>query len=301
LSGAGAAPTFPFVQLELAGATGIGDGRYPLRDAGAEGGAPSGVLVVAALGAPMAARGRPRRRARPRQVEPGEDPAPVPITRLTVVRAEPFADGAAGERWLARLERDPDAIDESVAAAVATVNVALHAHAIATQDPALAQVSRSLALAIRVGVGSGEEVADGRWSRAVEVPTRPERQRRVEALRPAERLAAVLGGRERPDACETLLLRARADLDAGRGREAALQLHLGLDALLAELAPDPGPDQEVDLATLGERRDRVAAIARWALDAEPDGAELDEVADALLTCERVLRRRRILGTGAGER
>ena len=37
------------------------------------------------------------------------------------------------------------------------------------------------------------------------------------------------------DACETLLLRARADLDAGRRREAALQLRVGLEALLVEL------------------------------------------------------------------
>ena len=45
----------------------------------------------------------------------------------------------------------------------------------------------------------------------------------------------MLGGRERVDVCETLLLRARADLDAGREREAALQLRVGLEALLAEL------------------------------------------------------------------
>ena len=255
----------------------------------------AGVLVVQALGAPAAARGRPRRRRRPRPVEPGADPAPVPITRLTVIPTEAFADRAAAELWLREVERDDDALDEAVARAVGTVNSALHAQAIATQDPSLSQVSRAAALALRVGFGSGEELADGRWSRALEIPPPRERRRRAEALRPAERVAAVLGGRERPDACETLLLRARADLDAGRGREAALQLRAGLAALLAELADDPGPDQEEDLAAVADRRAEVGRIAERALTGEPDDDQLGEIAAALRIAERVLRRRRILG------
>ena len=58
----------------------------------------------------------------------------------------------------------------------------------------------------------------------------------------------MLGGRERIDACETLLLRARADLDAGRDREAALQLRVGLEALLVELdgaLADPGHEEDM--------------------------------------------------------
>ena len=255
------------------------------------------MLVVQALGAPAAARGRPRRRPRPRPVEPGSEPAPVPISRLTVIPAEPFADVAAAERWLAEVERRGEALDAAVADAVARVNAALHAQAIATQDPSLTQISRSQALALRVGFGSGEELADGRWSRAVEIPPRRKRRRRTEALRPAERLAAVLGGRERPDACETLLLRARADLDAGRGREAALQLGAGLAALLAELAPDPGPEQEDDLAALADRRADVGRIAERALTADPDADQLDQLAATMRIAERVLRRRRILGGG----
>jgi len=253
------------------------------------------VLVVQALGAPMAARGRPRRRPRPRPVDPGADPAAVPITRLTVIPADAFADLAAAERWLARVQRDGDALDEVVARAVGTVNAALHAQAIATQDPSLSQVSRSGALALRVGFGSGEELADGRWSRALEIPPPRERRRRAEALRPAERVAAVLGGRERPDACETLLLRTRADLDADRGREAALQLRAGLAALLAELADDPGLDQEDDLAALADRQEETGRIAERALTGEPDAAQLDQLAATLRIAERVLRRRRILG------
>jgi hypothetical protein len=256
-----------------------------------------GVLVVQALGAPAAARGRPRRRPRPRPVEAAADPTPVPITRLTVIPAEAFADLAAAERWLGEVERDGDALEKAVAGAVGTVNAALHAQAIATQDPGLSQVSRGTALALRVGFGSGEELADGRWSRALEIPPHRERRRRAEALRPAERVAAVLGGRERPDACETLILRARADLDADRGREAALQLRAGLAALLAEIADDPGPDQEDDLAALADRHGEVGRIAERALTGEPDADQLDEIAATLRIAERVLRRRRILGSG----
>src|SRR6478735_2102610 len=81
------------------------------------------------------------------------------------------------------------------------------------------------------------------------------RRQREEELRPQERVAAVLRGREQLDTCETLLLRARSDLDAGREREAALQLRVGLEALLAELKDalaDPG--HEEDMAVLSERR-----------------------------------------------
>ena len=76
----------------------------------------------------------------------------------------------------------------------------------------------------------------------------------------------MLGGRERVDACEALLLRARADLDAGRHREAALQLRIALEALLVELdgaVADPG--HEEDMAELGARRADVGEAANAAI------------------------------------
>ena len=85
----------------------------------------------------------------------------------------------------------------------------------------------------------GEQVADGLWTDARELLRPPGRQRRAKVLQPQARLAAVLGGRERPLACEELTLRARLDLDHGRDREAALQLLVALDAALAELPVDP--------------------------------------------------------------
>jgi hypothetical protein len=107
-------------------------------------------------------------------------------------------------------------------------------------------------------------------------------------------MAAVLAGREPIDACETLLLRARADLDQGRPREAALQLRVGLEALLAELPAGAGSDQAEDLAALGERLESTADAARAALSGELSVERADEVSETLGICERVLRRRQIL-------
>jgi hypothetical protein len=107
-------------------------------------------------------------------------------------------------------------------------------------------------------------------------------------------VAAVLGGREQFDACETLLLRARADLDAGRNREAALQLRVGLEALLAELQGAPSdPGHEEDLGLLNERKAEAGGAANAALLGEPSAEQKAQVEDLLKICERVLRRRRV--------
>jgi hypothetical protein len=121
------------------------------------------------------------------------------------------------------------------------------------------------------------------------------RRRREEDLRPQERVAAMLGGRERADVCETLLLRARADLDAARDREAALQLRIGLEALLVELKgalADPG--HEEDMGALTERRAEAGEAANAALKGELSDERRREVEELLTISERVLRRRRVL-------
>jgi hypothetical protein len=179
------------------------------------------------------------------------------------------------------------------------LNRALHAHAVAGADPHAHELTPERAVAVRIGYGSGDETADGRFSAAREVDVwasgASKRRRRQEDLRPQERVAAVLGGRERLDACETLLLRARADLGAGREREAALQLRVGLEALLVELhdeLTDAGHLE--DMATLQERKHEVSAAANSALRGDLTAAERHNVHDLLAICERVLRRRRIL-------
>jgi hypothetical protein len=280
------------VQFEFPGALDVPDGRYLAR--GEDG---QRVLVIETVGAPPPPR---RRRRRPRESEAGTTPESLPLSRVTAVRAEePFESGADADRWLREAVASDDSIEATVADGLGLLNRALHAHAAASADPLGTELRIERAAAVRIGHGSGKEVAAGRFSAAREVDVRTasgsRRRQRDEELRPQERLAAVLGGRERIDACETLILRARADLDAGRHREAALQLRVGLEAMLAELGgalADPG--HEKDMAELERRKGEAGEAANAALrgslplDDERNVVELTEI------CERILRRRRVL-------
>ena len=92
-----------------------------------------------------------------------------------------------------------------------------------------------------------------------------------------------------------MLARARVDLDIGRTREAALQLQVGVEALLVELRgalADPG--HEEDMAVLMERRGEVGNAANAALRGELDASTAESVRELLAIAERVLRRRRVL-------
>jgi hypothetical protein len=282
------------VQFEFAGVLGVAPGRYLAREDGEDG--QKSVLVVETLGAPAAA-GRRRRQAR--EVDP-EAPLPdLPLTRATAIRAfAPFDSAEEAAAWLDRVMASEEEVEAVVEEGGALLNRALHAQAAASADPYGHELAPSQALQVLVGVGSGEQVAAGRFSQAREVDVRgttSRRQRREAELRPQERVAAVLGGRERIDPCEILLLRARADLDAGRLREAALQLRVGLEALLTELAGAlADPSHEEDMAELEARRQEAVAAANMALRGDLNAEREDNVRELIQLCERVLRRRRVL-------
>jgi hypothetical protein len=281
---------FACVQLDVPGPLGLDDGRYLLRSGHSQ--EAETVVVVQTLAG--AAPPRRSRRRRPRRVEPGGDPPEVPFTRLTVITAEGSEPQAAAAE-LQRAAADPEAAEASVVGGLRAANAVLRAHRVATHDPYGHEIGREATLVARVGYGTGEGLAEGRWEEAVEIPYPERRRRRAEALRPQERLAAVLAGREPIDVCETLLLRARADLDQEHPREAALQLRVGLEALLAEVgAAEAGADQARDLADLAERRVSIDEAAQEALTGELSAERGGEVAETLGICERVLRRRQIL-------
>jgi hypothetical protein len=282
---------FGFVQLDLGGRLAIADGRYVLRGEGDE-----MVLVVETLGAPAPPR---RRRRRPRESAPDPMPEAVPLTRVTAVRSNhPFASEGEATRWLDEIADDAAAADDLVAEGLTQLNRALHAGTVAGGDPHPQAFNPGRVASVRLGYGSGEQVADGAFAGAREIDVHggaSKRRQRDETLRPQERLAGVLGGRERLDACETLILRARADLDAGRYREAALQLRVGLDALLVELANGvDDPSHADDMATLESRRDDDVAAADAALERDLDETQRKTVEEITAICERVLRRRRVL-------
>jgi hypothetical protein len=251
------------------------------------------VLVVKTEGAPRPGR---RRRQRPRAADPSAAPEPLPLTRTTAVRAfEPFEGADEAGRWLEEATEVEETADVLVEEAAGLLNRALHAQGIAAGDRDLAEVSPRRAVSVRIGYGSGDDLAEGRFSEAREIDMRGGRRGRRADLRPIETVAAVLGGRERIDACETLILRARADLDAGRMREAALQLRVGLEALLAELSgalEDPGHVE--DMSLLEERRGEAGDAANAALRGELDDVTAASVRELTEVSERVLRRRRVL-------
>jgi hypothetical protein len=277
----GAAPErFPFVQFEFAFLLGPADGRYVVRDEA--GGEPERVVVLTTVGAPR----RTRLRRRPRGVEPGGDPAPVPTARATVIGLERLASDEEGARWLDALARDEGALATHAAVAARELNALLRAYRSAAADPYVRDVAPAGATAVRIGYGGGDELADGRFTAARELPppsARSVTRKRAEALMPDERLAALLGRREELLACEELALRARADVDAGRPREAALQTRVALEAALAEL---PAAD------ALGAARDDVARAANAALEGDPDPALQEAVSGAVGAIEAALRRSR---------
>jgi hypothetical protein len=240
------------------------------------------VLVLGTLGA---AERRLLRGRRARTVEEA-GPEPVPTSRATVVRAEPFESRAEASKWLAGLRRDPNACDAEMDGALRVLNRALRAYRAATADPWLAEVSSERALLARIGYGRGEAVAEGRFGEAIELPRAGARRVKRSMEAPEERFAALLGAREQALAGEELVLRARADLAAGRPREAALQARVALEALIAEL---PGE------ATLHEVRQGVGEAANAALRGGLETTAAKRVEEAVAAMEAALRRHRLRG------
>ncbi len=248
-----------------------------------EDGPAEAVLVLTTLGA---AERRLLGGRRPQTVEEAE-PEPVPTVRVTIVAPEPFASREAASAWLAGRRRDSAAAAADLANALKTLNRALRAQRAAAADPYLGELSADRALVARIGYGRGDSVADGRFGEALELPRAGLRRIRRSMEAPEERFAALLGARERALVAEELVLRARADLDAGCMREAALQARIALEALLAEL-PDAAP-------ALGEHRAAAGEAANSALRGELSETADDGVREAVAAMEAALRRHRLGG------
>lgn len=224
----------PFVQLEFAGLVGLPEGRYLARDEEGD-----RVLIVQGFGVPKPP-GRLARRTRP--VDPDEDES-VPVSRVTVALAERFEGKDEAQRWLEETAGHAERRSAVVRSAIVLLNRALNALRAGARDPLVQDVGATRALAIRIGFGDGDEISEGRWREAREL-ARP-RPGRLDDVDPQERVAAVLSGRERVHPAETLLERARLDIQQGRVEEARFGLRAAREAL-AEL-PDEAP------AKLGDR------------------------------------------------
>ncbi len=303
---------FVFIQLEFPWVLGPAEGRYLIR--ASPDGEPERVVVLGALeagrrsiGAPTAPRWSGgsllrRLRGRARNMPTGPEPAPVATTRVTVIDPVSLAADNQARAWLAELDRDRE-----VGAAVAVVNRVIHSHRIAAADPYVHEVSPAQALVIRAGWGEGEQVADGRWlhARALAPPggwgsgprsassRRGPGRDRSWALRPQERLAALLGARGAALLCEELALRARQDLDHGRLAHAALELDRAYALAVPELRAERRQDLAIRIAELEQLRPGPQAQAALA----QDGGALDEdvLAHALERLEAALRARTAAG------
>jgi hypothetical protein len=220
----------------------------------------------------------------PRRVGRREPRDTVPVTRITVIDADPLFDDATAERWLRDATVTPEftSVFERLVAAFR----------VAAEDPFLADIDPARAWRTRIGFGSGEQVAEGAWADARELaPVSAPRRRRRSEHRPADRLAALLAARDVILASEELTLRARLDLDAGRVREAAVQLEAALTCARAELAPwDDVSDRLAELETYVSSVAREAAAARaGSLDADA----VPRLTEALERLEAALRARAI--------
>jgi len=213
----------------------------------------------------------------------------VATGRATIIDVgTPLGTPELARDWLAA------AGEVELSAGLEVLNRALHAFRLVTTDPHLNSVGRQQTLVARIGFGVGEQVAEGLWTDARELRTRPGRQRRVRVLEPQARLAAVLGGRERILACEELALRARLDVDQGRDREAALQVLVALDAALAELASDrAAPALQARLAELRTQRAPAAVAGQAALAGALSASDRETVVFTLSRIEAALRARAV--------
>lgn len=277
---------FLFLQFEFPWELGPPDGRYLLRSG--DGAEPERVVVLGTLGAARRASARGpglpilRRSRRGRVLAGGPpEPAPVATARVTIVDPIPLSAERQARAWLDDLDTERDA-----SAALAVLNRVLRFHRIASADPYVHEVSPAQALVIRAGWGEGEQVADGRWLHARELPwtggvgrsagARRRRGDRSAALRPQERLAELLGARGEALLCEDLVLRARLDLDHGRLAHAAIELDAAYAAALRELRAEQRQDLAIRIDELDKLRPGVAAQARAALPgAEPSAEQAD--------------------------
>jgi hypothetical protein len=170
------------------------------------------------------------------------------VTRVTVT-GERLEDSAQGTAWLREMMGGGQGAEE-VRAATRIVNQALSALRAASGDPLVQDIGATKALAVRLGHGTGDELADGRWTEAREL-ARP-RRGRLDDVDPQTRVAAVLAGRDEVHPAETLMLRARLDLQQGRRAEA----RYGLRAARSALQEQPGPRQKKlmeELAVIEEK------------------------------------------------
>ncbi|HEX4107737.1 MAG TPA: hypothetical protein VHX88_06355 [Solirubrobacteraceae bacterium] len=236
------------------------------------------VLVITVRSADLARLPRVRRRGRwvPSTAEPEE----VSVLLATFIRGtEPVSDGREAERILDETRGNHEAQREWVVAGMSALNRAIRAYRVGARDPYILEVTPRDPRKTRIGFGSTEEVADGRWRGAIELPPPAVSWfQRAQLLRPFQTLAEVLTWRQPILESEDLILRALLDLDTGRTRAAAQQVRAALALLGPELAEhDAAPGRGVDLDSIPARLAAAESLAETALERPLEDSEVAQL------------------------
>jgi hypothetical protein len=295
---------FEFVQFEFTHAIGPPAGRYLVGSDGAEPRAAddlprhqvrrtgetatlglADVLVVGVLPAPAS---RPRLRRKARDATPGATPVEVPLSLVTFVGGTaPLKDADEARRSLGAIRASEDEQEERVQHALRVLNVAIRAYRAGAHDPYVIEVTRRDPRCVRIGYGTTEDVQDGRWQAAVELPP-PVRLRstRLQRLQPSQAVADALSGRGGVLEAEDVILRALVDLDHDRTRAAAYQVRAAMDLLALELGPDipvgKGRPAFADLAAAAQR------LADAAGDGPLDETQVKDLDDVIAGTDELL-------------
>jgi hypothetical protein len=299
---------FSFVQFEFTHSLGPHAGRYvvasnepvataspdPALDARNEqlagtrhGAGSSDVLVIGVVGAPAAGR-RLLRRAR--QVEPDAPPAEVPLSVATFVKGtQPLPNLGEAQSQLEEERFSEQRQQRWVDEGLRVLNVAIRGHRTGAPDPYAVEVTQRDARRIRIGFGTTEQVQNGLWQQAFELPPPVlPRSRRIERLRPAEAVAAVLSGNNEVLEGEDLLSRALIDLDHSRTRAAAFGVAAAVRLLASELGSQPAPELE----SLHQRAELAERLAGAAAGGPLDATQVRELESLIAALEDLLDARR---------
>jgi hypothetical protein len=246
----------------------------------------SDVLVVGVIAAP-ASQARLLRKAR--QAERQAPPAEVPLSLVTFVRGtDPLSHPRDAARRLDAIRVSEGEQQRWVRQGLGVLNLAIRAYRTGAPDPYAIEVTRRDARRVRIGYGTTEEVQDGLWQDAVELPPPlRSRMKRIERLRPAEAVAVVLSGDAEVLESEDLLLRALVDLDQGRTRAAAYQAAAAMRLLPLELGSRPGADR-IDLESLAEPAQRAEELAGLAAAGPLETADVQDLESIIESVEDVL-------------
>jgi hypothetical protein len=218
------------------------------------------VLVVTVLGAPPV-RFRILRRAR--ELSPPVAPDDVPLSLVSFVKgSQPLSHTKEASAALDEVKFSDQLQRQWVQVGLRVLNAAIRGYRAGAPDPYAIEVLRRDARKIRIGYGTTDEVQNGGFQSAIELPPgQAARATRIERLRPSEAVATVLTGRGAVLEGEDLLLRALVDLDHERTRAAVFQVAAALRLIPSELRPHPGADQ-LDFAVFQRALESTEVLVR---------------------------------------